>query len=413
MAEQEYESALKATTEEAATQYQQKLANAKAEHQKDIFEMARENRMNEADALKAQQQYDNKLKQIAAEHEMEMNSIKKQNEVAIKEYQQKQMEFQRTKERESAVQAAINREIPEESVSLQGRVNPTSEDVNIRPEALPQEAFSQSSQQLKNRVGSLFSQQPFANKTDGGFRNMQGVRASDQIDYANVNQLYDKSEQLNQTVQSTHAPLVNELEGIMREVDAIPSPSAPQKQIRDAAQKTIERLAMFDANGNITGYKPVNNQMLLEQAKALRYSLDFDFAHGNPKGIFKPMINMLQDAAEQAAISTGNEAAYDANRAARKAYREWTELYGNDYIKRYRDTTNHEFIRTFDSSLNVDDFNLLNRVLERSNTGQELASQTRRELINSKLDKFYKNPRSATGEEFNDVLRELEPILQP
>lgn len=412
VAQEEYASALKTATEEANTQYQQKLFNAKAQHEREMFELAQQNKISDADAIKAQQQYDNKLKQVAAEHEMEMTNIQRQNQEALAEYQQKQQKFQQTKMREQAVEAAINRPMSEAPAPLQGRVGRIGEDLQIRPEPLPAEPFSLPSRQLKNRVGSIISPEPIVNKTEAGFRNMEAVRASDQADYANVNQLYNISEELNQSVEGIHPNLVTELDNIIREVDAIPEPSAPQKQIRTAAINTRNRLAAYDANDNLTGFRPVTNQMLLEQAKALRYALDFDFAHGNPKNIFKPMINALQDAAEQAAINTGNQAAYEANREARTAWREWNDLYGNDYIKKYRDRSNHEFIRTFDSSLNPDDFNLLNQVLGESNTGQQLAAQTRRELISNKLDKFYKNPQSAVGEEFNDVLRELTPVLE-
>lgn len=407
LAKSEYETALKEATESQNMQYQQKLSNAKADHEQDLYKLAQEQKLSDMDAMKAQEQYQNKLNQIAAEHQMEMQAIEKSNAEALKEYQIKQQEFQNVKRREDLVYSAINRPVSEESASLSGRVSPRSEDLRIEIEPM-----NPASQTLKDEVGSIISPERITNKTEAARNNFEAVRASDKADYANVNRLYNQSEQLNQTVQDIHPQLVNQLENTIREIDAIPEPSAPQKQIRTVAEKTKQRLVAMDADGNITGYRPVSNQILLEQAKALRYALDFDFAHGNPKNIFKPTINSLQNAAENAAINVGNQEAYEANQMARNAYREWTDTYQNDFIRKYRDVSNHEFIKTFDQSLNIDDFARLNDVLSKSPSGQQLAEQTRRELINKYLDKFYKNPKSFATEEFTEVLNELSPILR-
>ena len=407
IAESEYTTALEEATQKTNADFEQKMSNVKAQHEKDLYELNQKQQLSEEAQAKYDQDYQNRIKQIAAEHEAELDQLEKVNNQAIQEYEKSKVEWERTKSRQAAVENAI-KSIPEESPEkLTGRVFREGEDVGLRPQsAVPQTTT------LKDRVGSVISKDKIKNTYDAGQKNVKAVRASDEADYRVVRDLYEKSEQLNNEVEAIQPNLANELRFKIEEIKAIPDPSPPQKQVLSTAEKTLNALIEFDEFGNAVGFKPVNNRVLLEQAKALRYSQDYDFSHGNSTGIFKPVINSLEDAAEIGAISVGNTEAVEANQAARQAYREWADLYQNDLIRNYRNSSNHKYSQTFDSSLNVDDFIQLDKVLSRTNAGQQLSAQTRRELITKKLNPFFENPRKVNPEKFNEALAELSPVLQ-
>ncbi len=404
-AESEYKSLLDKSINEANKEYHLALRNTQAEHEKALYELANK-KATQAQEQVAQQQYENKLKQVAAEHQRNLYAIESKNAQLLQEYNSAKEAFAKQKQREELIQMALKR--PSESSKQISSVSKDGKDLGIRPTAPINETSS-----VKNKVGSLISPNKISNTYEAGEANARAIRANDAIDYKAVNDAYKVAEDLNAQVETTHPQLAQELQASLNESKLTPAPSAPQKQLQEAQKKILDILVETDSEGNIIGFKPVNNRVLLEQAKALRYSIDYDFAHGQPKGIFKPTINMLQDAAETASKSLGNEAALEAEQAARKLYRNWTETYNNDYINPYRDISNKSYSKLFDSSLSVDNYKQVESVLNKSPSGQALAQATRRELITNKLQPFLDDPRKALKPIFQETLDELKPILKP
>src|ERR1019366_8546343 len=101
----------------------------------------------------------------------------------------------------------------------------------------------------------------------------------------------------------------------------------------DSINAILNKIATFGEEGTIVGFKPINNNLLEEEAKALRYYMDFNFEHGSARGILSPVTNVIEDAVETAANFTGHNAAAEANQTARTLYREWATDYDNPFIK--------------------------------------------------------------------------------
>lgn len=406
VAEQEYKAAYEAATKANDVKYNQKLANVKAEHERQLADLAKSEAEYAKQAPRAKQEYQNKLNQVKAEHEAVMQKVEQENAAALEEFQAQKEAFDAAKRRQDIVEQAIQ---PKESqaASLQGRVKEGGEAIPVKPEGMPKQT------PVQEEVGNIIYPNRISNKTEAGTKNIDAVRATDKSDYAEVKNLYKISDDLNESVVGEHPELANELRAWIEDWSQAPNQTPLEQQRLASAKRLLSSLLEVDESGAVLGFKEVSNKVLLDQAKVLRNSLSYDFSHGNPEGILKPFIDALQDAAESAAMIAGNTEAVTANQAARTAFRQWAETYQNPFIRSLRNTKNKNPVRSFDKSLNIDDFRKLDDVLSRSYSGQQLSDQTRRELVDKYVGKYLKEGAKFDKEGFNAALRELEPILKP
>lgn len=293
-----------------------------------------------------------------------------------------------------------------------GRINPNrvtanGEDLGLRPAPQPQRP------DLADSVGDIFSRERFYNNTQGGQAFKNEIMNIDEDVYRGVNELYNTSRQLNSEISEIHPQLVNRLQARIRDLAEIPEPSDVQRRLLRASENILNRLATVGENGEITGYQPLNNQVLIDQVQSLRQIIDYDFAHGNTKNIFRPLINDLQDSALRSAETAGRPDAAEAINEARAAYRSWVEAFDNDYIRPFRDGSNQDFSKLFKSALDFDESNMIRNILNLSENGQRLGSASTREIVEKHLGKYFENPRSATPREFDKVVRELEAVITP
>lgn len=286
------------------------------------------------------------------------------------------------------------------------RVTPP-QDIGLRPTPTRQ------TPNLQDQVGDIFSPNRFYNTTQGGQAFRNEIMNIDEDVYRGVNDLYRHSRELNSEINEIHPQLVNRLQGRVAELEAIPEPSDVQRRLIRASNNILERLAAFDEAGNPTGFLPINNQVLIDQIQSLRQIIDYDFAHGNTKNIFRPLINDLQDSALRAAESSGRPEAAEAINEARSAYRAWVEAFDNDYVRPFRDASNQDFSKLFKSSLDFDESNMLRNILGLTERGEQLANASTREIVEKHLSKFFENPRGANPREFDKTLRELEAVITP
>jgi len=121
----------------------------------------------------------------------------------------------------------------------------------------------------------------------------------------------------------------------------------------------------------------------------------------------------LQDAALRAAETSGKPEAAEAINEARSAYRTWVEAFDNDYVRPFRDSSNQDYSKLFKSSLDLDEANMLNKILGITERGQELSKAATREIVDKHLSKYFQNPRSFDPREFSKSLRELEAVITP
>lgn len=424
MAESEYKNAYEAAKQENDLMFKQEMQNIKAAHENELFKIKQTESKYEGEYESAKQQNDltynqemanvraahenelYKIKQAEAEYAARAKEIEESNQAILKEFEAGKKEWEATKTREKVVREAIDSSSREAEINRQFK--PTEgEDTGIRPEA-PFPA----KENLNNKIGNIISPKEFPNTTVAGEEVTAAIRGSASADREGVRELYKVSDELNKGVKSSHPDLASKLTKIISDLegkDLTPN----QQTILKNAKSTIDNLIVFDEEGTALGLKEVDNLFILDQAKALREKMYYDFSEGNPTGEFTPLVELYQDAAKQASVAVGNEAATAANNAARSAHSEWMRLYQNPYIRQWRNLNVNKPMSLYNNGLTIDNFRNVNRVLSRSNSGQNLSVQMRRDLVNKKLEKFYKDPRKASMEDFNKTLNELEPILEP
>lgn len=296
------------------------------------------------------------------------------------------------------------------------RVKANGEDLGLRPTSRPHKL------DLQDSVGDIFSKEKFYNSTQGGQALKNEITEIDNDVYKGVNDLYKNSRELNSEINNIQPELVDQLEAHIAKLSDIPEPSDVQKRVLKTAKKVLNRLASYenikDEAGNIigreiNGYLPINNQTLIDQVQSLRQIIDYDFAHGNTKNIFRPLINDLQDAAIQSATQVGRPEAAEALNNSKYGYRTWVEAFDNDYIRPFRDTSNKDYSKLFKSSLDLDESNMVRQILNLSEKGQRLSSASTREIVEKHLSKYFDNPKATSPKEFDKVIRELEAVITP
>jgi hypothetical protein len=293
------------------------------------------------------------------------------------------------------------------SPGLGNRVSRLGEDLGLRP--VPQ----QNPPDLRDQVGNLFSQNRFYNSTQAGHAYRNEIMAIDENVYRRVNELYKKSRELNSQINEIHPNLVGRLQHRISNLQAIPEPSDVQRRLLRGSENILDSLATLGENGEITGYLPINNQVLIEQVQSLRQIIDYDFAHGDTKNIFRTLINELQDAALGAAQSSGTPEAATAIKEAKNAYRMWVETFDNDYVRPFRDASNQDYSKLYKSALDFDESNMLSRILITTPRGQELINASTREIVEKNLSKYFDNPRNVNPRDFDKAVRELEAVITP
>lgn len=389
--------------ETAKQRHEAETKKVEAENQARIDEARKQNEQSDLDFQNEKKQYQNKLNHLAAEHQNELDKLNQANKKAEEEFQVAQFSYEQQKAKDKLVSQKIEQANQRpETDPLTGRI--THRNLAFEAEFLPEIPTPKQASLNKispNRITD-------SNKT--GKALTEAIRTSDDLDYGIVNELYRIAEKENAGISQEAPKLYSELNRIKAELSTIPAPSTPEKQKLATIDQILNKLFPLDDAGN-PQFLPINNKQLLDQAKSIRYTMDFDFAHGNTRGIFSPLITALEETAEQAAINTGKESAYEASRTARAFYRNWAETYDNKYIRPFRDKSNQDFIQNLQSAYHIDNFLPVQNVLEKTYAGKELSNTIRRQIVDQKIGKFLDNPKRALGQAFEDELSELTAIL--
>jgi hypothetical protein len=185
-----------------------------------------------------------------------------------------------------------------------------------------------------------------------------------------------------------------------------------QNQKKAALKAILNDLVVME-EGEIVGYKLYNNQDLINQTKSLRQRVDFDFAQGSPKAIFKPTISAIEEAAIDAAQMAESSAAADSIIDSKLAYREWTTKYNNDKINPYRNRTNRDYSKLYSRNTDVDNFNRMKDLISHDPLGKEILSSTKRQIVDQKLNKVLENPRNIHRLDLDNTYLELDSVLSP
>lgn len=292
--------------------------------------------------------------------------------------------------------------------ALEGRVAPTTQDLGIRPAPAPRKQPSD----LKSTLLDSVNPYEIYNKSDTGRSIQRIVRDIDNEAYQNVNNIYNISRNLNENVVDIHPQMAERLNDMAENLRNIPQPSSVQRQLLNSIENILQDIAPVQ-EGVIMGYQPINNQILIDQIQSLRQAVDFDFAHGQPKNIFRPLINDLSEGVINAAQRTGNIEAAEALINAETAYRDWTTRFNNDYINPYRDISNRDYQKLFNKMLDIDEFNVMNDVIGETQAGNRIMQATRRDLVEKEMKNILDNPRNISQRELERKFREMQTYLEP
>jgi hypothetical protein len=409
IAEDEYAEATQTAQKILDESFQNKMTEARTGHERKLYELSQK-QTNQDEAAKAlMKEYEEEVAQATKEYESVIKDVNRNNETALKEFEEAKIAHENQVKKDELVKNALDQ--PRESdYDLKGRVKPDGKDIGFKPDPPYTKDAS-----LSDEVGSVVSKNKIDNPYEAGNSQSKIVMSSADSDYQIVKGLYKESDALQANISSEQPQLVQELNFLKQEIEKIPFPSTVNARKLNAVKNILDvLLEKIGTTGEeaIYAFAPVENKILLDQAKDLRQALSYDFTLGDSKKIIMPVIEALENAAERAAIEQGNTAAVEASKKSRAAYREWSQTYNNDYINPYRDLSNKSYIQKFDNSLNVDNYIQLDNVLNKTYEGQQLSQATRRKLVNDKLQKFTENPKNALTESFDETLNELKPILK-
>jgi len=414
VAKQESEIAYAKAVEENNTIFENKMSNTQADHERKLAEISKNKQSSQEDFARAQQEYEKNVQEATRQHQESVSQIEQENQSAQVEQQQNQAQYDQLKNRQSMVNEAIQ---PSEGGEiLQGKVSAEGKDVGIRPIA-PFEAL----RPIEIRIGDVVSTNSVAdtapngrgNTTTAGRTQTQAVRANDAVDYKLVQDAYTLSDELNSKINAEQPNMVSDLMAQRNRLTRISKLSPVQDQQLSVIDALLNDLTITSQEGEIIGLKPINNNTLQEQGKSLRYFMDFNFQHGNSRGILTPTLNTIEDGIVFGSTMANDKPALDAHKNAKKMYGTWAKEYDNSYIRPYRDVENQSFIQNFESSLNIDNFNPLNVVLDKSNAGQQVSGVTKRALVDKYLSPFYADPKKINTNSFNEKIRELGAVLTP
>lgn len=274
---------------------------------------------------------------------------------------------------------------------------------------------------LGEEIGDIFTKErPFENSTELGQNATETFRDIDNMVHDAVDVLYEKQRTTNALVNYTHPALLNSLTEMEKGLVGYLNPA--QVVMRDAIGKIKDLLrSVSPSKDPVTGialkpkiiYKKVNNLDLMEQAKALKKHIDFEFAHGDMYNILRPLAEELENAAVQAAERSGNKAAIQASKEAKEAYGFWARNFNTPTARRLRDLSNEDYTATADFLTDIDKFNQVKDVFNKTPEGEKIVGHLQRQIVEEKIQPFLRNPLEADMEKLDIVLKDLKPVISP
>jgi hypothetical protein len=285
-------------------------------------------------------------------------------------------------------------------------IKPSTEELFFKPEPLPK------APSVSERIGNVFSKDKVYNKTQGGYLIKKTVHEADVKANAQINDLYRKSRELNRGISAPQPELVDALEDSLAAIERIPDPSNTQNALAKSLKNILDELVYRTKDGDISGYKTINNQTLIDQLQSLRSKAQYDFEHGEAKNIYKPTINAVKKAAADTSEAY-NPNAFKALKEANTAYAEWAEIFDNDVIRNIRNKSNENYEDIFKKQMSIDDFNRVKPILEQTPEGKKLSDAIIRDMVESKLGPLVKEGKAANPDKLNEAIRDLEAVITP
>lgn len=249
----------------------------------------------------------------------------------------------------------------------------------------------------------------FRNTTRGGMELERAVSSQ----YTKLNKAekkaYDISRQANKNVEAIHPDLEVSLRESLVELEKIPDPSAPLKRFIESTKKVLNTISERSMEGDLIGYKPISNQVLIDQIQEYNQIPKFDFPTDTKTGIFKTLINKLTGAVDKTAAT--NLQANKAWKKAKELHAKKSELFGDADVSKWTKLTDKNYSKEFRSSIDIDKIRKLKPVLEESAHGKDVLQKMKRDLVEKMFEEYFPLGGRFEKEEISAALAELEPIM--
>lgn len=305
-----------------------------------------------------------------------------------------------------AMQIKLGEHIPSKAEKIQGKVTPGGAPLGLKisPTTAGKETTTQ-------KAGEIFSKDRIYNPTQGGKGIKNEIAQNSEKKYAETNKLYDSLDNDLKTVSGNVPDLANKLDITLQELKTIPDKvkSAPEKQLQSAIDDILNNISLRNREGKIVATAPVNALELNKWARSLGHQIDFDFAHGQPKGIFKNTVGQLKDAVKEL-IKTHQEIEQRFS-AANKSYSEWAQTYNNEYTRPFLDKSNQDYEKLYRSTQNPDELNMLKNALN-SPKGEQYKNALIREFVEKEIAPFSQG-KNIDLAKLDETLRRLESVATP
>jgi hypothetical protein len=258
-------------------------------------------------------------------------------------------------------------------------------------------------------IPKSISPEKFRNTTKGGMELERAVSSQ----YKKLSNLekkaYEKSRVLNRNVEAIHPDLEMSLRNSLEELEKIPDPSAPLKRFIESTRKVLSRISERAPSGELIGYKPISNQVLIDQIQEYNQIPKFDFPTDTKTGIFKTLINKLTEAVDKTAAKSPQ-----ANRAwkqAKELHARKSDLFGDADVSKWTKLADKNYSKEFISSIDIDKIRKLAPILKESSHGRGVLQKMKRDLVEKMFEDYFPVGKRFEKKEIAAALAELEPIL--
>lgn len=262
---------------------------------------------------------------------------------------------------------------------------------------------------ISEEIPQSISKERIKSTTHAGQELEKAVGEAYQDITGKINKAYHKSRNMNKNIESIHPELVDNLQKASEDFKKIPDPSAPVARFIKSVEKLDNLLVERAPDGSIIGYKPVSNQILIDQIQEYNSIPDFDFPTDTKTGIFKPLINKLNVAIEKTAAN--HPKAIESWQEAKNLYAERSNLFSDPDVAKWTKLTDKNYSKDFLSSIEIDKIRKLTPVLKEASHHRDILQKMKRELVREKLDKFSSVGNRFKKQEIAEELAELEAVL--
>lgn len=278
----------------------------------------------------------------------------------------------------------------------------TAPEIRNIPE-LPEKPTTKAEIILNNEVGSIVSPTKFTNSTTGGKQIMQLFKKITDEKYSLVNRYYQQSKAANKGIEDIRPQLSRDLNRVANNLTEAPVPAQIEKDILQIIRSLKQAIG-----DEVSGYRPISNQALIDQIQSINRKNQSELILGNAKNIYRVLINAIERELERSA--TNNPQAIAALQKARDARRQWGEIYDNDTVFRLKDPSNKQYSDTYNYLLNSDRLPILRRAFADSKNGQNFINRLERDYVQRLMQPFSKG-RGTNTIEYRIALQELVPLI--